>query len=283
MDWNKVKTILIVVLICLNLFLFCQIYNSKLSENQDKVILNDVLTVLNNRNVKILCDLPGIDSSVQFLHLGMTSIEKDTVLSVFLGYDKPVEHDRTEFEKNGKKIIYLDKLFNHFYFVDHSDKSEIVVDIHNKKDVISYTLKKLEELGVIWNEYSVDNYVPGNKDTTVEVRITQKYKGNLVYDNFIHAFISNTGVVYLEISCHKISGMENDNTGKLLKPFQVLLGFFTEDISDTNVLNIDQGFKISLLDKEEIVSESQAGLCWRILTDSGRVYYVSLINGREVK
>lgn len=283
MNWDKVKNLLILLLVILNCFLFITMKRTAIEDRYDKVLSEDIIKILAKRGINIECELPEIKGPAQLLHLGAAGIEKETVLSVLLNYDLPYDDTKTEFENNRKKVAFLSRQFNHFYYVDQSDKTERILEVTQKKEITNYVLNYLASLGIVWDDYTVTQFSVNEQQTVAEIRITQNFQGNLVYDNFINAILSATGFVYVETSCYQINGMESTEQGMILKPHQVLLKFFTTGSVTSKVVGIDQGFKKSSLFDPESVSEEQAGLCWRIMTEEGIVYYASLMNGQEVK
>ncbi|HBN84554.1 MAG TPA: hypothetical protein DDZ89_11985 [Clostridiales bacterium] len=281
MSWTKVKNILIIALVILNIFLFVTMQKTGTKDSNEKAMIENTISILVSRGIEIDTNIPDIKGQAKLLHLGQTGFDKNKVLSTLLQMDPVDDRTQTQFESNGKKVVFLNRQFSHFYFVDQSEKTERIISVNQKKAVEDYCTDYLASLDVVWDDYIVTDFAVNEQATVAEIQIMQNYQGNIVYDNYIKAIVSETGFVYVETSDYLINGVESSES-RLLNSRQVLLKFFTTGSVDSKIIRIDQGFKKSTFTDSE-VSEEQAGLCWRIQTEDGLDYYVSLMNGQEVK
>lgn len=281
MNWSKVKNILIIALVILNIFLFVTIKATGTKDSNSKFMNEDTITILQSRGIEITGNIPEIKGQAKLLHLGQTGIEKNKVLSTLLKMDPVDDRTQTQFESQNKKVVFLNRQFSHFYFVDQSEKTQRVLAVGQKKEVMDYCREYLASIGVVWDDYVVTEFSVNDQETVAEIRIMQNFQGDVVYDNFIRAIVSETGFAYVETSYYQVKGVETSES-KLLSPHQILLKFFTEGSVSSKVVHIDQGFKKSTFSDPE-VSEEQASLCWRIQTEDGLEVYISLMNGQEVK
>lgn len=282
MNWDKVKNILIIILVLLNGFLFISMQESGAKRETDAKINEYVFTVLEERGITITCEVPDISGSTKIVHFGQAGFDKERVLSVLLDLEGPFEPTQTQFENNEKKVVFINPGFSHFYFTDSSKKTEQVLDIHQKSAVKKYVLDYLESIGVEWSDHIVYDYKVNEKEKTATILIYQKYVGSVLYDNFVRAIINETGFILIETAFSQINGIEISDQSSLLKPHQVLMKFFTEETIDSKVILIEEGIKKNTF-WDPALSEEQAGLCWKIVTENGHEIYVSLMNGQEVK
>jgi hypothetical protein len=153
MNWDKVKNILIIILVLLNGFLFISMQESGAKRETDAKINEYVFTVLEERGITITCEVPDISGSTKIVHFGQAGFDKERVLSVLLDLEGPFEPTQTQFENNEKKVVFINPGFSHFYFTDSSKKTEQVLDIHQKSAVKKYVLDYLESIGVEWSDH----------------------------------------------------------------------------------------------------------------------------------
>lgn len=281
MNWSKAKNILIIALVMLNIFLFVTIKTTGSKVGNEKTLIDDTLSILESRGVEIAVPIPEIKGQAKLLHLGQAGLDKNKVLSFLLQIDSVEDQTQTQFERNDKKVVFLNRQFNHFYYVDQKEKTQKVLSIAHKKEVENFCMDFMTSLDIVWDEFTITDFSVNDEETVAEILITQIYQGEIVFDNYIRAIVSETGFAYAEVSCYQINGVEISD-GKLLSPHQVLLMFFTKGSVGSKVTYIEQGFKRRTFSISD-VTEEQVGLCWRVRTEDGYDVYVSLMNGQEVK
>lgn len=197
MDWNKTNTILITAFIILNVFLFIssrQITTSEYSPTNDKEFTENVVDLLEERNIKINTEIPGDDFILPILETEYEIIEINSqMLENFLNERiEPIEDVYTYKNSKGESLEII-------------DGKKLRLTLREKSwEKLSDTIKIEEKINDFIKEKNIDragyylNY-SHIADNNIIYIYTEKYNNFPIDNSYMYFFIDNEGVYKFEM------------------------------------------------------------------------------------
>lgn len=287
MNWSKAKTILIIVFLIADIFLFYELYSGALGSRliMDKENTKEVIKYLEKQGISVKSSIPKPSSSRATLTVKYKYFDKQYALENF--FDSPdvvaihTQDDRivmedekiyVEINKNGE-FIYTNKAL--------MQDGEAPFDEKQALNKIEAFLKKIG-IG------EKDRY---NESKTIEkgylgIYFSQAYKDTFLDKSYLEIQATNKGVIYI-----KMLWFETVNNGKakkeIIPPIKALMKLselYKDSEHNVTVSDIGLGYYFNT-DLEQVkeldvkaVEEGTAILVWRVKTDMGDIY-INAYNG----
>jgi len=291
LNWSKAKTILIIVFLIADIFLFYELYSGVIrSRNSiDDQKVQEVMDLLQSKGVFINCTIPKANGSKKSLSIKCKSIDTQFALEKFFeDPQKALIHnydDKTVIEDEGI-YVEINKMGELIY------KNKLLME--NQPEVVDekIALSKIEEfyniIGIKNNEiYDSKKNIEGNY---LEMYCSQGYKNTFIDRTYIEVKATNSGVAYMKILWFEIE--DNDkNKNNIIHPLRALLELseLYEGYDGNIIINeISLGYYFNT-DMEEVkefdmteVKEGKAIPAWKISTSMGDIY-INAYNGTVEK
>ncbi len=264
MDWSKAKTILIVTLLLLNIFLLAMI----IFTNTDGLFTSNynryAIDYLRSRDIKINTDIPSISGSVgKIIYTTKeynpdelcVKVFGDVVSSSVNGNNFYIEFGEESINLSENLLIITDKL---------SDGKELFSQPERLKDKL---VKYLEDL-----DFSKKNIVAGEiKDIggNKEMKFYFKYKNNFIFDHEITARLSSDGLLTLWVPTKNINNGNGAN--EILPAHQILV--MSGLSSGIGIDKVDFGYK--QISEGDIYGNP----VWRVILDDGTTIFYNAYTG----
>lgn len=284
MDWAKAKSILILVLAALNIFLLSYIIRYRLDQNISKETIADTQQVLFDRGIKLECEIPKYNDDTSRLIYENGNHDRQKIATRLLGDlegtlgkapgsipdgipDKIISGSRQLVFENGSS----------FEFHDKDPTNGLVI---SGKDTVEKQLRKMiTELGLKASNYRFEGFTE-NSDSSRTYVFTEMFKKLWVFDNRIEFIISQDGILHIGCSYRKIKGFSSGTKTKIMAAYKILLKNFNQG-DKAVITNIDIGFK-GYAPQQDMVGYSESP-AWRIMFGDGSVRYFKASDGEEVK
>lgn len=191
MEWSKAKTILIILFLILNVFLFGSILYSSSSLGLNSDYVKYVNTFLESKNITLKASIPSYHSSSGMIDYEDQTIDKNHAVNFFFGHSvspsNEAELPDTLWVENEKVLEIGNNIIK--YTDSTPDRS---LSIKDKDKLLKELAPYFEGLGIDRNEYVADIYQEQND--AVYVKFIKKYKGHLLFDVYIDFYITPAGI-----------------------------------------------------------------------------------------
>ena len=284
MNWSRAKTILIVVFLIADIFLFHVTYKGNV-ETTNTNSKSEIAMHLKEQGIKIESIIPDKGISCSLLSVKYKYFDENEALKTFFDSAQNVDIKRDDLKtvinsdgkllemKNNGEVLYLDKSMT---------KAE--GEVLNERQALNKVEEFLDKLNININElYSSSKIV---EDGYIKMKYTQGYKNMFLDNTYIEIKASNKGVTYLKMLWFE--SIKNGKTKKeVISPAKALMKL-SEVFGDTEktltVEEISQGylfsFNIEQVEKFGVktVEEGTAIPVWRIKTNMDYIY-INAYNG----
>lgn len=185
-DWSRVKNILIVVFIILNIFLLVYLYISHEESAISKESVAAVIEILGKNNVIIDrdCEIPTYKKNTPMLVFENNDIDKKKIIEKLLGKDYATEEK--DKEENENRIIFGEGLA----FTYHNPNPSDDIDINKIKNMEKYLRDFFSGMGINMSQFILDRHIEQPENDMDTYIFIEKYKNYLVYDNRISVSIT---------------------------------------------------------------------------------------------
>lgn len=267
MDWSRAKTILIIVLLFLNIFLLAMIIFSNpaslFAGNYNKYALD----YLKSRNIGVNTGIPNFSGPAGKIIYTTREFNTEKICILVFGGTLPVSYNGNDFHiEKGEESISLSGDLLHI-----NDKLPDGGELFNDSGkLMKRLLKYLKELG-----FKRKNIIAGeieNKDGAIQVEFYLKYKNNMVFDQIITARLDSKGFLTIWAPAKDIC--KGNGKGDILSAYHVLV---TGGLpSGVTIEDVDFGYKQ--------VSESDiyGTPVWRVILNDGTVLYYNAYTGTRL-
>lgn len=283
MNWSKAKTILIIVFLLADIFLFYVSYSGDLGYNSENGSVVEVLEHLKNRDIVVKGLIPNKGNPGSQLYVKYKLFNSEKAIESFFNSDTNVfirENENkiivennlitVEIFKNGE-IIYLNKS------IDNVENSEIN-ELQAERIIDDF----LKSLNIDRDDTIIINKVI--EDNSINIMYNQVYKNQFIDKTFLDMKVTNNGVAYMKMLWFE--SIENGKTkNEVIPPTKALLKlseFYREMEGTIIVEDISQGYyfgsKIEQPFDVQSVEEGTAIPVWRISTNMGKIY-INAYNG----
>lgn len=280
MNWSKAKTILIVVFLIADIFLFYVSYGVDMVNNVGEEDIAKVLDYLKSHNITVKGPIPSKGNPASLLYVKYKTLDIEEAREIFFDSADNIaikeserkilmENDTilVELHNNGE-IFYLDKRLN-------KKDNEAVDEGKITKSVDSF----LKLLNIDLNQATLVKKIV--KDNYVNLRYNQNYKNRFIDKTYLEIKAVDEGISYAKILWFE--SVQNGKTkNEVISPIKALLKLAELHGIENNEVSVDeiiQGYYFSnSMEKTfgvRTVMEGNAVPVWRIKTNVGNVY----ING----
>jgi len=264
MDWSRAKTILIIILLLLNVFLLVMIVFTNPSTMFSDNYKNYAIDYLQARDIAVSNDIPDFSRPVSKIIYTTRQYDPEKLCKLVFGKTMPASLNQNGFYiKNGEESISLTEdllLINDFL----SDGLQLFSDHEKFKKRLSGYLK---EIG-----FSKNSIIMGGieeKEEAVQMVINLKYKNNMVFDQIITARLNSEGLLTLWAPTKDVS--KGNGASEILSAYQVLV---TAGLpSGTRIEHVDFGYK--QISEGDIYGNP----VWRVILNDGTVMYYNAYTG----
>ena len=291
MNWSRAKTILIIVFLIVDIFLFYQTYTVEIGNKivTDKRSIDQVVEYLGKQDIKIKCSIPTKSISSSLLTVKYKYFDKSDALNIFFDSMENVDFNQDDNKflmendvvyleiKNNGEILYTNRNAN-------LGEKEVIDEIQSLKNAEKF----LRKLNIIDNEiFVLDKTI---EDNYVKLKYSQGFKDMFIDDAILEIKATNKGIAYM-----KMLWFESIRIGKTKKevipPIKALMKLpeiFRDVHRTVTVEEISQGyyFNTNIENVKEFdiktVEEGTAIPVWRIKTNMGYIY-INAYNGTVEK
>ncbi len=280
MNWSKAKTILIVVFLIADIFLFYVSYGVDMVNNVGEEDIAKVLDYLKSHNITVKGPIPSKGNPASLLYVKYKTLDIEEAREIFFDSADNIaikeserkilmENDTILLElHNNGEIFYLDKRLN-------KKDNEAVDEGKITKSVDSF----LKLLNIDLNQATLVKKIV--KANYVNLRYNQNYKNRFIDKTYLEIKAVDEGISYAKILWFE--SVQNGKTkNEVISPIKALLKLAELYGIENNEVSVDeiiQGYYFSnSMEKTfgvRTVMEGNAVPVWRIKTNVGNVY----ING----
>lgn len=267
MDWARAKTVILVLLLFLNIFLFLNIINAKLTFESSKEYRVNAEKALSESGLVINCSIPSNNKPVERISF----VEKDKNLYVgmirsLVGVSEQdaVKVQKSYYKNDGKTLEFVD---NNFIFTDNTQNT--TVPVGNRKKLDS-TLKTWIRKNKISNESFILDRIY-EKDDTIIAEYVQLYKKWPIFNNKIIFTIKKNALVKVEGNLRIFYDLRANKEDKAVSAEIVLLT--NKDKIKGAVESIELGY--FLAQNDELYDTP----VWRVKLSSGDVVLFNAFTG----
>ena len=291
MNWSRAKTILIVVFLVVDAFLFYQTYTGKIGNRvvTDKRSIDQIVDYLGKQDINIKSSIPTKDISSPLLTVKYKYFDKGDALDIFFD-----SRDDAVFEKGKDKYIIRDSNIT-FQMKNngeslYTNKNKVLkngerLDQNIAEKNIERFLKKLK---IVDSEiFTVKKEV---KDDCIKVEYYQGIKNMFIDNTILEIEATNKGITYMKMLWFEsiIMGKTKKEVIPAIKALIKLSEVF-RDIDNTVIVeDISQGYYFNL-DIENVkefdikaIEEGTAIPVWKVKTNMGYIY-INAYNGTVEK
>lgn len=291
MDWSRAKNIILILLVIFNVFLLFQIIGYGNEGISKETILN-MEKILYSRGIRLECEIPRYDSDTPRLEFGSGVLDKAALAKKLLGIKMEADavnetgndagndagNETGIYTAGARKLVFTGT--NSFTYTD--DMPEDNVDTSDLNETEKYLKKFLKSRNLENPRYVPDEKAFINGKGAVFTYI-EKYKGFLIFDNFLKVVVSDKGVTYLEVGQRQIKGFSMEKISDISAAYQILLENF-DGSNKAVITSVDLGYKDTANQAQNSLQSSEQLPVWRIKVkglDSAR--YFSASDGKEIK
>lgn len=273
MDWAKVKTILIIIFLLLNIFLFVAIlYNNSIFNFQSEYA-QYATQYLRSKDIFVDTKISDVRGQYGIVIYGIKKYDVDFISEAVFGLvltKKQEEHRVTAENEDKDKSIMLDD--EYLYIKEKiNNQNELLQSDKAFSDFLHSYLKKIGSRNQnlvlhLKNETS-------NEKTLIYV---MKYKNSLLFDQRFIATINKQGDFSLSVPVREVKRVQSptNETNEILSAYQILvMGKIPEGSS---IIGVDFGYK--QLSKDNIFDSP----VWCVQLKDGQTLYYNALDGEIV-
>ncbi|HHW21347.1 MAG TPA: hypothetical protein GXX26_00485 [Clostridiaceae bacterium] len=264
MDWSRAKTILIIVLLLLNVFLLVMIMFTNPATMFSDSYRKYAIDYLKSKDIEVNADIPVISKQVGRIIYISREYDPQKLCKLVFGGIVPASFNQKEFYiENGEESIGLSE-----DVLLIKDKLNDGRDLYSDPDKFGKRLMDyLKELG-----FSKNSIIMGDmeeKDGSIQITFNLKYKNSVVFDQTITARLNSEGLLTLWAPTKDVS--KGNGASEILSAYQVLV---TAGLpSGTRIEHVDFGYK--QISEGDIYGNP----VWRVILNDGTVMYYNAYTG----
>ena len=265
MDWSKAKTILIIVLLLLNIFLLTMtIFNNPANLFTDNY-RKHALDYLSSRDIRIDTAIPGFSGPAAKTIFTAKEYDPQKLCRLVFGENMPVSFNGNTFDvKKDEESI---KLTDEWLIIN--DKLSDGRDLYANPEKYRGRMQKyLKDIGY-------NNVIAGGvteEDGVIRVSFNLKIGNNIVFDHIITAELSNEGMLTISAPVRDI--IKGNGKSDILTAYQVLV---TGGLpSGTHISDVDFGY--NQVSEGDIFGTP----VWRVILGDGTVLYYNAYTGARI-
>lgn len=295
MNWSRAKTILIILFLIADIFLFHELYSESLESKSraEQANAEEVIKFLEKQGISVKCNIPKASSPKTTLTVKYKYIDSQYALDTFFDSPKDVAiktyEDRTvmedkniyiEINKNGEFTYTNKKLMR-----NRTNEVDEETALNNMKEF----LKKVDI-----DDKDIYSSSKNLEEGYLKINCSQGYKGTFLDESYLEILATKEGIAYMKMLWFEVEN-NGKNKNEIIHPMKALMELAEEmenksdeDKKHLVISDISLGYYFDT-DKEQVegfdvieVEEGTAIPAWRIKTDMGNIY-INAYNGAVEK
>jgi len=198
MEWPRAKNILIVLFLSLNILLA---YNIFINNYRYEVSRQTKLDAIAGRGITLACKLPD-----NFKKAPKLEFEGND------NYDELNKKHPGIFKETPTGILFYKAI---------GQSNERPEGFPNIRDVSAYAEKYLIDFGFPFEDYYLESY-SSDGNNSINLRFIEKYRGYLIFDNYIEVKVDRAGVTYIEARYNLVKGL-SESSHDIIQPLDAIL------------------------------------------------------------
>ncbi len=282
MNWSKAKSILIIMFLIADVFLFYVTYSDDIIGRQNKDNTMQVLEYLKNQDIIIKGKIPNKGTPAPLLNVKYKLLKEEEAREIFFDSKERIsiknnkEGTSMESSKAFLEIMSSGDLFYLNKSLSNKEANRSLDEAMAKKNIEEF----LELLDIDLNDTIIikKNVV----DNNLNIKYNQTYKGQFIDNSYLEIRACNSGVSYMKMLWFE--SVESGKTKKeVISPIKALMKLselYREMENTIRVEDISQGYYFGSGGPFDIkqIEEGTAIAVWRLKTDLG-IIYINAYNG----
>jgi hypothetical protein len=243
MDWAKAKSIMLIMLLALNLFLVTRITSyASISETPSATIKNTE-TILRTRNVVLECDIPRYQRDAAKLVLGdydydMNMLDK---LAMVTDDNRVIYNSGEKSGKAAENAKATDEMAASLYNIQNGDQYTSLSTASSRvKSAEDYVRNTLTGSNLLSSSYVLDE-ARQNPDGSLELIFIEKFGDMLVFDNYAIVTVNNKKMEEYEAKRREIIGFSDEKLNDFAAAYQILLKNYGMDTDEAAIAKESMG------------------------------------------
>ncbi len=258
MDVSRAKTVIIALLAAFNIFLLVNNLVFTDAQGVSKETLENAVTILEQRGITLECDIPVKAGNSHRLEYNKGGLDRAGIAARLLGEDHEGKDDSVYFNSSGEVAFSGETRFE--YTGAKAVSAAGSIPDKNKASEAAY--KFMEAKGLTGGKYMLERFEKKD-DGGFVLYYTEKYEGQLLFDNYFIIELNANGVTRLEYQKYQIKGFSAENIEQP-EVYQILLSYFKKD-KDIVITSIDSGYKLMEKASEDTSISIEPLPVWRIM------------------
>ncbi len=266
MDWAKVKTILIIVFLIVNIFLMMKVVEKSCRRELKADEIQSVTSLLSQNNIILQQQMPTKISFMPRIKTTNEIAEGDWLADKLIGSGKWTkvqgQTNETIYTFEDKKLkVGVNGRFN--YTINKGpDKLQL-----NSEDKVKEYIYNILRLYTTIENYTLESLVKGRDG--YELKLSCYYKDNEIFNNYVEAKVNDSGQIILTHGLVSFDGFVGKP--KKVTPVDALIELIksVERSSQTTVREVLLGYYADVNKNQEVIKYGEADPAWKIITDKG--------------
>ncbi len=271
MNWSRVKTVLIILFLCTDIFLLATYLTSKYaSSTVSPEVIESTVEVLKNNNITV--DPAIIPQKIP----SVVSLDAENVISDYETFSQKILGSEIEtidfgYESVAGKVTFYGDRFN---FVKNTMIDAIidVIPVTDEKIAKDVTVSSLQQLG-----FDLENaeIITEKSDTGFTVTLENKANSLPIFNSQVVVELSKSGIT--SVSGIWFNETESQNGNNNIKSItSALIDFIPDAKTPAKITEIELGYNI--FDKASYHKSSTLIPVWKVTTQDGDTYLLDARN-----
>lgn len=269
MDWNKSNIVLIIAFLIINAFLIFSIVNHESDEDREAIYISRVENLLEEKGIKISCEIPKAYDKAPFLELEYKNIVlTETMIMNFLPDFSGEFYDNVF--TYSSDTASLTRIGNNKLVYEKEDGEEVIKIIDEKDD-----------LQVIYNfclahDIDMENFVYEavyKENDHMVYEFKESYEGFLIENSYIKFCINDAEVCRFEMQTVEniIKKAEED----MISPYEAIIRVLVDENNyNKDIVEIKACYYSESPEGESSLDYFDSDLVWKLVFSDGSYYYL---------
>ncbi len=268
MDWAKAKTILIILFLLLNVFLFITLLDNNAVLTFKSDYARYATEFLQTRNIHIEAEIPNVKGKAGVLAFGSRAIDLEALSQTVFGKKVPaVQKDGITMIKDGDESIIIKG-----QTLTLTDKLSMGTDLYQDDKAFQDMLYDyLWSMGIQKKELSLPSKTLSGDQRIYDFYMT--YKEYLLFEQPIQAILNREGVMTLTLPTREVKRIQSPS--EILSVYQVLvMGQLPQNATLSHV-----AFGFKRIGANDLFDSP----VWHIRLEDGQSLYYNAYTGERVQ
>lgn len=269
MDWSKAKTIFIILLFLLNLFLLVNIFISSSNLSVGSDYISYARELLNSADITVDTQIPSYSKNSGKVDYAGRKIQENDLVKALFGQISEPSNGAGGFKiwKDDTKILEIGNNTISFTGLD----AGLTQHMEDARKLAGDLEAYMKELKLLKYELTADS-ISSLSANQLEIRFIEKYKDQYLFDNTLTFRISKSGSVEWELVARDVEKIIDYD--EILSAYQILV---MADIPQHSVITkVDFGYK------KVIETELYDSPVWRIVFKTGEIDFYNAYTGEKL-